>query len=605
MADRDDEYVRVDERVVIEVEQGRDPQDPATIRTDIHETRERMSHTIEELSERLNPDHLKAQVKENVREATIGRAEHMAQKAVSRVSETRHSMMDTLRDNPLPAALMGIGLGWMLWNGRKQEQERFAGDVAYQTYGRYPQTGYRYGSGGYGTTGGYAAGGYGATGAYGGSGGYRYEEDEPGVAERARDKAGDLRDRAGDVAESARDTVSDLADRTRDAAGDAAERARMAAESLARETRYRTHRLEDRFQETLMESPLVLGAAAVVLGMAAGLSAPATRREVELMGATRDQLFDRAKEAASEAGEKVQAVAERVVGEAIAAEMYTKDYADVFAGDARWQSLPTPAGDTFEWDPDSTYVRKPPYFDDMPAEPAALTDITGARVLAKLGDSVTTDHISPAGAIKKDSPAGHYLAEHGVEQRDFNSYGSRRGNHEVMIRGTFANIRLRNQLAPGTEGGVTRNFAAEGEVTSIYEASVAYAAQGTPLVVLAGKEYGSGSSRDWAAKGTALLGVRAVIAESYERIHRSNLIGMGVLPLQYPDGQSAETLGLTGEESLDITGVEALADAIPATVHVRAGNVEFDAVLRIDTPGEASYYRHGGIMQYVLRSLRG
>ncbi len=313
MADRDDEYVRVDERVVIEVEQGRDPQDPATIRTDIHETRERMSHTIEELSERLNPDHLKAQVKENVREATIGRAEHMAQKAVSRVSETRHSMMDTLRDNPLPAALMGIGLGWMLWNGRKQE-ERFEGDVAYQTYGRYPQTGYRYGSGGYGTTGGYA-GGYGATGAYGGSGGYRYEEDEPGVAERARDKAGDLRDRAGDVAESARDTVSDLADRTRDAAGDAAERARMAAESLARQTRYRTHRLEDRFQDTLYETPLVLGAAAAVLGMAVGLSAPATRREVELMGATRDQLFDRAKEAASEAGEKVQAVAGRVAEE--------------------------------------------------------------------------------------------------------------------------------------------------------------------------------------------------------------------------------------------------------------------------------------------------
>jgi gas vesicle protein len=325
MADRDDEYVRVDERVVIEVETGRDPQDPATIRTDIHETRERMSHTIEELSERLNPDHLKAQVKENVREATIGRAEHMAQKAVSRVSETRHSMMDTLRDNPVPAALMGIGLGWMLWNGRKQE-ERFEGDVAYQTYGRYPQTGYRYGSAGYGTTGGYA-GGYGATGAYGGSGGYRYEEDEPGVAERARhraselgdtarDKAGDLRDRAGDVAESARDTVSDLADRTRDAAGDAAERARMAAESLARQTRYRTHRLEDRFQDTLYETPLVLGAAAAVLGMAVGLSAPATRREVELMGATRDQLFDRAKEAASEAGEKVQAVAERVVDEA-------------------------------------------------------------------------------------------------------------------------------------------------------------------------------------------------------------------------------------------------------------------------------------------------
>jgi aconitate hydratase len=296
---------------------------------------------------------------------------------------------------------------------------------------------------------------------------------------------------------------------------------------------------------------------------------------------------------------------EQVVGDSIAADMYTADYADVFAGDERWRSLPTPEGDTFAWDPESTYVRKPPYFDDMPAQPAALVDITGARVLAKLGDSVTTDHISPAGAIKKDSPAGHYLAEHGVEHRDFNSYGSRRGNHEVMIRGTFANIRLRNQLAPGTEGGLTRNFAADGEVTSIYDASVAYAASGTPLVVLAGKEYGSGSSRDWAAKGTALLGVRAVIAESYERIHRSNLIGMGVLPLQYPEGQTAETLGLSGEETFDITGVEALADRIPATVHVTAGDVEFDAVLRIDTPGEAGYYRHGGIMQYVLRSLRG
>ena len=296
---------------------------------------------------------------------------------------------------------------------------------------------------------------------------------------------------------------------------------------------------------------------------------------------------------------------ERVVSDSIAADMYTEDYADVFAGDERWRSLPTPEGDTFAWDPESTYVRKPPYFDDMPAEPAALVDITGARVLAKLGDSVTTDHISPAGAIKKDSPAGNYLAEHGVEHRDFNSYGSRRGNHEVMIRGTFANIRLRNQLAPGTEGGLTRNFAADGEVSSIYDASVAYAAAGTPLVVLAGKEYGSGSSRDWAAKGTALLGVRAVIAESYERIHRSNLIGMGVLPLQYPEGQSAESLGLTGEETFEITGVEALAETIPATVHVKAGDVEFDAVLRIDTPGEAGYYRHGGIMQYVLRSLRG
>ncbi len=297
----------------------------------------------------------------------------------------------------------------------------------------------------------------------------------------------------------------------------------------------------------------------------------------------------------------------RVVGESIAAEMFSTDYADVFAGDERWRSLPTPEGDTFAWDAESTYVRKPPYFEGMPAEPAPLTDITGARVLAKLGDSVTTDHISPAGAIKKDSPAGHYLAAHGVEHRDFNSYGSRRGNHEVMIRGTLANIRLRNQLAPGTEGGVTRCFADDpgGEVMSIYAASEAYARAGTPLVVLAGTEYGSGSSRDWAAKGTALLGVRAVIAESYERIHRSNLIGMGVLPLQYPEGQSADSLGLTGEETVDITGVKALADGIPPTVHVRAGDVEFDAVLRIDTPGEAAYYRHGGIMQYVLRSLRG
>ncbi|MEO6885221.1 MAG: aconitate hydratase, partial [Jatrophihabitantaceae bacterium] len=223
---------------------------------------------------------------------------------------------------------------------------------------------------------------------------------------------------------------------------------------------------------------------------------------------------------------------------------------------------------------------------------------------AKLGDSVTTDHISPAGAIKTDSPAGAYLSEHGIARKDFNSYGSRRGNHEVMIRGTFANIRLRNQLAPGTEGGFTRDFTqSDSPVTTIYDASVNYAAAGTPLVILAGKEYGSGSSRDWAAKGTALLGARAVIAESYERIHRSNLIGMGVLPLQYPDGQSAESLGLTGEETFDITGVTALNEGTPRTVHVKAGNVEFDAVIRIDTPGEADYYRHGGIMQYVLRSL--
>jgi aconitate hydratase len=242
----------------------------------------------------------------------------------------------------------------------------------------------------------------------------------------------------------------------------------------------------------------------------------------------------------------------------------------------------------------------------MPQEPEEVTDIEGARVLLKLGDSVTTDHISPAGAIKKDSPAGKYLAEHGVQQRDFNSYGSRRGNHEVMIRGTFANIRLRNQLAPGTEGGVTRDFTDDGEVTTVYEAAQHYADEGTPLVVLAGKEYGSGSSRDWAAKGTALLGVRAVIAESYERIHRSNLIGMGVLPLQFPDGESAESLGLTGEETFAISGVTALNDGeTPRTVTVSAGDVEFEATVRIDTPGEAGYYRNGGIMPYVLRSLLG
>jgi aconitate hydratase len=295
---------------------------------------------------------------------------------------------------------------------------------------------------------------------------------------------------------------------------------------------------------------------------------------------------------------------EATIAQAISSEMFNDSYQDVFAGDERWQSLTTPEGNTFEWDPESTYVRRPPYFDGMPQDPEPVSDIVGARVLLKLGDSVTTDHISPAGAIKKDSPAGRYLAEHGVEQRDFNSYGSRRGNHEVMIRGTFANIRLRNQLAPGTEGGVTRDFTADGEVTSVYEASEHYQAAGTPLVVLAGKEYGSGSSRDWAAKGTALLGVKAVIAESYERIHRSNLIGMGVIPLQFPEGQSAESLGLTGEEEFSITGIEALNDgSTPRTVKVEAGDVEFDAVVRIDTPGEANYYRNGGIMQYVLRNL--
>jgi aconitate hydratase len=294
-----------------------------------------------------------------------------------------------------------------------------------------------------------------------------------------------------------------------------------------------------------------------------------------------------------------------IVSAAIGAEMFSESYADVFAGDEVWQSLPTPEGETFAWEPGSTYVRKPPYFDGMPAEPAPVNDIAGARVLLKLGDSITTDHISPAGSIKPDSPAGQYLSEHGVERKDFNSYGSRRGNHEVMIRGTFANIRLRNQLAPETEGGFTKDFAApDAPVTTVYEASQHYLTADTPLVVLAGKEYGSGSSRDWAAKGTALLGVKAVIAESYERIHRSNLIGMGVLPLQFPEGESADSLGLTGEETFDIVGVTELnSGRTPTTIKVNAGNVSFDAVVRIDTPGEADYYRNGGIMQYVLRSL--
>jgi aconitate hydratase len=298
---------------------------------------------------------------------------------------------------------------------------------------------------------------------------------------------------------------------------------------------------------------------------------------------------------------------EEVIASAITADMFSTDYADVFAGDERWKNLPTPTGKVFTWDEDSTYVRKAPYFDGMEMEPAPVADIEAARVLLKLGDSVTTDHISPAGAIKKDSPAGAYLTEHGVEQRDFNSYGSRRGNHEVMIRGTFANIRLRNQIAPGTEGGYTRDFTqADAPVTSVYDASVNYIAADTPLVVLAGKEYGSGSSRDWAAKGTALLGVDAVIAESYERIHRSNLIGMGVIPLQFPEGQSADSLGLTGEEAFSITGITELNEGrTPKTVKVSTDSgVEFDAVVRIDTPGEANYYRNGGIMQYVLRNLR-
>jgi aconitate hydratase len=294
----------------------------------------------------------------------------------------------------------------------------------------------------------------------------------------------------------------------------------------------------------------------------------------------------------------------------IDADMFTSRYADVFAGDEKWQSLPTPTGSTFDWAPDSTYVRKPPYFEGMGATPAPVTDIVGARVLAKLGDSVTTDHISPAGSIKADTPAGRYLAEHGVAKADFNSYGSRRGNHEVMIRGTFANIRLRNQLLDGVEGGYTRDFTqADAPQAFIYDAAQAYAAAGVPLVILAGKEYGSGSSRDWAAKGTALLGVRAVIAESYERIHRSNLIGMGVLPLQFPAGENADSLGLDGTETFAVSGVTELNEGrTPRTVAVTATradgtSVAFDAVLRIDTPGEADYYRNGGILQYVLRSL--
>jgi aconitate hydratase len=293
-----------------------------------------------------------------------------------------------------------------------------------------------------------------------------------------------------------------------------------------------------------------------------------------------------------------------VIASTIGATGFNSAYSDVFAGDEQWQSLPTPTGDTFAWADDSTYVRKPPYFDGMAAEPVPVSDIQGARVLARLGDSVTTDHISPAGSIKPDSPAGKYLAEHGVARHEFNSYGSRRGNHEVMIRGTFANIRLRNQLVPGVEGGFTINHRT-GDQTTIYDASVAYQEAGVPLVILAGKEYGSGSSRDWAAKGTMLLGVRAVIAESYERIHRSNLIGMGVLPLQFPPKTGAESLGLTGTETFTITGVTALNDGdIPATVKVRTDTgVEFDADVRIDTPGEADYYRHGGILQYVLRKM--
>jgi aconitate hydratase len=297
------------------------------------------------------------------------------------------------------------------------------------------------------------------------------------------------------------------------------------------------------------------------------------------------------------------------IASAINQEMFVKNYADVFKGDERWRNLPTPSGNTFEWDSNSTYVRKPPYFDGMPAEPEPVTDISGARVLALLGDSVTTDHISPAGSIKPGTPAAQYLDEHGVDKKDYNSYGSRRGNHEVMIRGTFANIRLRNQLLDDVSGGYTRDFTNGGEQAFIYDAAQNYAEQDIPLVVLGGKEYGSGSSRDWAAKGTSLLGVRAVITESFERIHRSNLIGMGVIPLQFPEGESAASLKLDGTETYDITGIEALNDGkTPKTVHVTAtkedgGKVEFDAVVRIDTPGEADYYRNGGILQFVLRNM--
>jgi len=293
-----------------------------------------------------------------------------------------------------------------------------------------------------------------------------------------------------------------------------------------------------------------------------------------------------------------------VIKSSISSEMFTKDYSSVFEGDNRWKSLDTPSGKTFAWDSNSTYVRKPPYFEDMPKQPKPVSNIENARVLAVLGDSVTTDHISPAGNIKADSPAGKYLAENGIDKKDFNSYGSRRGNHEVMIRGTFANIRLKNLLLNGVEGGYTKNFLANGEQTTIYDASREYIAAGIPLVILAGKEYGSGSSRDWAAKGTALLGVKAVIAESFERIHRSNLIGMGVLPLQFRDGENVATLGIDGSEVFSIIGVEELNTGItPKEVTVLAAGKSFKAKLRIDTPGEADYYRHGGIMQFVLRSL--
>jgi aconitate hydratase len=303
---------------------------------------------------------------------------------------------------------------------------------------------------------------------------------------------------------------------------------------------------------------------------------------------------------------------DELIRTSIKSAMFHKSYGDVFTGDERWRGLPVPAGDCFAWEPDSTYIRRAPYFDGMPEVPGPIRDITGARVLAVLGDSITTDHISPAGSIKKTSPAGQYLVAHGVQPIDFNSYGSRRGNHEVMVRGTFANVRLKNQLAPGTEGPVTVHLP-DGEQLSIYDASVKYQAEGTPLVVLAGKEYGAGSSRDWAAKGPRLLGVRAVIAQSYERIHRSNLVGMGILPLQFAADQGAAALGLTGKELYHLTGLaDVLTEGFPRgkQLVVRATRpdgsaLEFTSTVRIDTPQELQYYRHGGILEYVLRQLAG
>ena len=294
----------------------------------------------------------------------------------------------------------------------------------------------------------------------------------------------------------------------------------------------------------------------------------------------------------------------QTVEQAVQSDMFRKSYDGVFDGDERWNSLEVPTGEEFAWDERSTYVRRPPFFEDLPREPQPLTDIENARVLAVLGDSVTTDHISPAGSIKRDGPAAQYLNANHVEVGDFNSFGSRRGNHEVMMRGTFANVRLRNQLAPGTEGGVTRYLSTDGSADemSIYDAAMKYIDADVPLVILAGKEYGSGSSRDWAAKGTRLLGVRAVIAESFERIHRSNLVGMGVLPLQFADGQSAKSLGLTGQERFTITGI-AGSDAVPHTLTVKADDTEFEVTVRIDTPKEQRYYQHGGILQFVLRQL--